>query len=125
MKSKIFVLFISLFSLPVFGASDVLDAQIEKLESRRDELKQKIEQCNQGVKKQKIAGGVAIGLAGVGIAANVKLYQKVSSIKSGDGAGGSGGGSLPQDTRSQEQKNQDSCQEFAALGIEPLPDECK
>lgn len=114
MKNKIFLLFFLLFSLPVFAAPNLLDNQIVKLESRRDELKQKIEQCNQGVKKQKIAGGVAIGLAGVGVAANIKLYQKVSSIKSGGTGGTSGGGSMPSENLSTEQKDNRFCK--TALG---------
>ena len=109
----------------VVADSIVLDAKISRLEQRRDELKQKIATCEQSTKKHKIAGVATVAAAGVGVAANVKLYQKVSSIKSGGGGlSGSGGGSLPQDTRSQEQKNQDACQEFEALGLE-LPDECK
>ena len=108
----------------VVADSIVLDAKISRLEQRRDELKQKIEQCKQGVKKQKIAGGVAIGLAGVGVAANVKLYQKVSSIKSGGTGGTSGGASgLPQNNKSPQQAKDDSCALFLSEGL-PLPPEC-
>lgn len=123
-----FVIFIGLFGVYENAVADsiILDAQIARLEQRRDELKQKIEACEQSKKKHKVAGITTVAAAGVGVAANVKLYQKVSSIKSGGTGGSSGGGkgSLPKDTRSQEQKDQDSCELFASSGL-PLPDECE
>lgn len=102
----------------VVADSIVLDAQIARLEQRRDELKQKIATCEQSTKKHKIAGVATVAAAGVGVAANVKLYQKVSSIKSGGTGGTSGGASgLPQNNKSPQQAKDDSCALFAEMGI--------
>lgn len=108
----------------VVADSIVLDAQIARLEQHRDELKQKIAACEQSTKKHKITGVATLAAAGVGVAANVKLYQKVSSIKSGGTGGTSGGASgLPQNNKSPQQAKDDSCALFLSEGL-PLPPEC-
>lgn len=115
-----FVIFIGLFGVYENAVADsiILDAQIARLEQRRDELKQKIAACEQSTKKHKIAGVATVAAAGVGVVANVKLYQKVSSIKSGGTGGASGGASgLPQNNKSPQQAKDDSCALFAEMGI--------
>lgn len=113
MIKMLFVIFAGLFVVYENAVADsiILDAQIARLEQRRDELKQKIEACEQSTKKHKIAGVATVAAAGVGVVANVKLYQKVSSIKSGGTSSTSGGGkgSSPQENLSPEQKNDRFC----------------
>ena len=126
MIKTFFVIFIGLFGVYENAIADsiILDAQIARLEQRRDELKQKIAACEQSKKKHKVAGIATVAAAGVGVVANVKLYQKVSSIKSGGTSSTSGGSGGPaQDARSQKEKDDGSCEQFRKLGI-PLPPEC-
>lgn len=126
MIKTFFVIFIGLFGVYENAIADsiILDAQIARLEQRRDELKQKIAACEQSKKKHKVAGIATVAAAGVGVVANVKLYQKVSSIKSGGAGSTSGGSGGPaKDTRSQKEKDNDSCEVFREFNLE-MPPEC-
>ena len=99
----------------------ILNAQIEQLTAERDAKRAELTECQDKQKKMKAAGAVTLTTTSIGLGVNIALASKLANANSGGGsARGSG---MPQDTRSQEQKNCDSCQMFKKKNI-PLPDEC-
>ncbi len=100
----------------------ILNAQIEQLTAERDAKRMELDECQDKQKKMKVAGSVTMATAGVGLGVNIALASKLASEKSG-GPLASGAG-MPRDTRSQEQKNCDSCQMFKKRNISPMPGEC-
>lgn len=92
-----------------------LDAQIQDLISRRDKLKSDLEACEKNTKGYKIAGISTLAATGVGVYGNIRLaqeIQKAKESKSGGGgySGGRGGsGGVATDTRTEEQKISEDC----------------
>ena len=92
--------------------SQMLDAQIEKLEQEYSEKLTALQKCEQETKGFKIAGITTLSLTGVGIYANVKLSEKLKKASSGV----SGGGTLYTDTRPQTEKDCDSIALLCEIG---------
>ena len=123
-----YILMAFLFLFPMFGTayadnsnlvSQMLDAQIERLEQELASKQKQLEQCQGTTKKLKITGGVTLATTTVGAAANVALAAKLK--KKGGGAGAAG---MPKDNRSQEEKDCSACAMFISAALQPLPDEC-
>lgn len=116
MKKLLFCVFVL---LPQIACADdsiqsqMLDAQIEKLEQEYSEKLTALQKCEQETKGFKIAGITTLSLTGVGIYANVKLAEKLK--KASSGAAG-GGGSLYTDTRPQTEKDCDSIALLCEIG---------
>ena len=92
-----------------------LDAQINELISRRDKLKADLEACEKNTRGYKIAGIATLGATGVGVVGNIKLAQEIEKQKllkgkgGGYAGGGSGSGGPKADTRTEEQKINEDC----------------
>ena len=105
----------------------MLDAQIEKLESERATKLADLQKCEKETKGFKIAGLSTLALTGVGIYANVKLNEKIANI-SGSNAYMGGNDSNMRDNRSQIDKDCSSVKELFELGLasqEEVNDTCK
>ena len=122
MKKLLSLLFVFL-SMPLYANYDMqiqmLDSQIASLQKELALKRKTLSECESGLKTNKVVGGVTMATTAVGVVANAKLNEKINNMSSG---GGGGGASRPTDTRSQEQKNCDSCTMFIEAGITPLPD---
>ena len=107
--------FCLLICTPAIGADNViiqmLDAQINQLESERAEKQKKLSECEKSVKGFKIAGVSTLTATGVGVSANIKLHNKIKN--KGDGAADASRGSAP----NQQDNYDDLCREF--------PDDCE
>ena len=123
MKTCLFLL-VLIITMPSYANSDMqiqmLDSQIASLQKELSSKQKTLSDCQSKLKTNKVVGGVTMATTAVGVVANAKLNEKLNSMSSGGG----GGASRPTDTRSQEQKNCDSCTMFIEAGISPLPDEC-
>jgi hypothetical protein len=122
------LLFLALFACVsnVSYASDIqiqiLNAQIEQLTTERDAKRSALDECLEKKKKMTVAGSVTLATTAIGVGVNIALASKLASADSG-GVSASGSG-MPADTRSQEQKNCDSCAMFKKKNISPMPGEC-
>ena len=103
-----FTLFLAAIAVPTFvygdtydDASRALDSQIMELEHTRNELRDKLNTCEDKQKKNKIAGIATLATTGAGVTGNILLHQ---SIEKKSGGGGSGS-KIGQDTMTDEQKN--------------------
>ena len=123
MKTCLFLLMLSM-AMPSYANYDMqiqmLDSQIASLQSDLAAKQKALSDCQSKLKTNKVVGGVTMATTAAGVVANVKLNEKLNSMSSGGG----GGAGRPADTRSQEEKNCDSCAMFIEAGISPLPDEC-
>ncbi len=122
-KYLLLVLFVFVFNASYANDTlvQMLNAQIEQLTIERDAKRQMLADCQSKRQKLKIAGIATLATTGVGVGANVVLASKLASAESG-GVSTKGSG-MPADTRTQEQKNCDSCALFKQMNV-PLPDEC-
>ena len=108
-KNKLFsVLFLAVIAIPTFVYSDTyddasraLDSQIMELEHTRNELRDKLNTCEDKQKKNKIAGIATLATTGAGVTGNILLHQ---SIEKKSGGGGSAS-KIGQDTMTDEQKD--------------------
>jgi dienelactone hydrolase len=123
-KYLLLVLFVFVFNASYANDTlvQMLNAQIQQLTAERDAKRQMLADCQSKRQKLKIAGIATLATTGVGVGANVVMASKLASAESG-GVSASGSG-MPADTRSQEQKNCDTCASFKKLNISPMPDEC-
>lgn len=97
--------------------SQMLDAQIEKLEQEYSEKLSALQQCEKQTKGFKIAGITTLSLTGVGIYANVKLADKLKKASSSGASGGKGSPVSPTDNRSQSDKDCESVRSLFAAGL--------
>lgn len=92
-----------------------LDAQINELITRRDKLKADLESCEKNTRGFKIAGISTLTATGVGVVGNIKLAQEIEKQKilkgrgGGGYSGGGGAGGPKADTRTEEQKINEDC----------------
>lgn len=100
----------------------ILNAQIEQLTAERNAKRAELTECQEKQKNMKVAGAVTLTTTSIGLGVNIALASKLANANSG-GPSASGAG-MPRDTRSQEQKNCDSCQMFKKRNISPMPGEC-
>ncbi len=125
MKTCLFLLML-IMAVPSYANYDMriqmLDSQISNLRAELAYKQKTLSECESKLKTNKVVGGVTLATTAVGVVANAKLNEKINSLSS---AGGVVGASMPTDTRSQEQKNCDSCGMFIEMGISPLPSECE
>ena len=98
-----FTLFLAVIAVPTFVYSDTyddasraLDSQIMELEHTRNELRDKLNTCEDKQKKNKIAGIATLATTGAGVTGNILLHQ---SIEKKSGGGGGSGGKIGQDNR--------------------------
>ena len=98
--------------------SQMLDSEIARLTAQRDEKYTALKQCEKTTNGFKIAGLSTLIATGFGVDGNIKLYQKYHNGADSKGASGK---KLGLDNRSQEDKNDDSCQTFCDLGM-PVDD---
>lgn len=114
---RVLCVFLSLLLLvPLCARAGILDDTISKLTQRRDELKQALSQCESQTKKFKIAGISTLAATGIGVAANVKLYDSIKNIGN-DSANFAGAGAAA-DIRSEAQKSSDECEMFCGDDID-------
>lgn len=107
-KNKLFsVLFLAVIAIPTFVYSDTyddasraLDSQIMELEHTRNELRDKLNTCEDKQKKNKIAGIATLATTGAGVTGNILLHQSIEK-KSGGGSGSK----IGQDTMTEGQKD--------------------
>ncbi len=87
----------------------MLDRQIEELTHQRDKKYDDLKQCEKTTKGFKIAGITTLVATGVGVVGNIALAEKLNQS--------SGGGKKGiQDSRSQQEKNDDSAKLLCELG---------
>jgi len=65
--------------------SQMLAAEITRLEKEIKAESAKLEDCAKKTKNFKIAGGVLLGVTAVGVAVNVALAMKIKKLKAGSG----------------------------------------
>ena len=115
------LLFLALFACVsnVSYASDIqiqiLNAQIEQLTTERDTKRSALDECLEKKKKMTVAGSVTLATTAIGAGVNIALASKLASADSGGPS--AGGAGMPRDTRSQEQKNDDSCAALCSAGV--------
>ncbi|GHT00175.1 hypothetical protein FACS189421_11890 [Bacteroidia bacterium] len=88
-------------------------ARIPKLEQELADKTAQLDSCSNDMKKYKIAGISTMIATSIGIAANIKLNDKLKKM-----SGGGAGGRLS-DTRPQSQKDDDGCALLCDLGAAP------
>lgn len=99
----------------------MLDNEIERLTKQRDEKFAALQKCEETTKGFKIAGIATLAATGLGVYGNIKLSQKLQ----GRGSKKSGGNqSLGTTNKSQEQKDQDSCESFCLSDPDIAPENC-
>ncbi len=91
----------------------MLDNEIERLIKQRDEKYEALQDCERKTQGFKIAGIATLAATGVGIYGNIKLSQKLNGAKTG----GAGKSARVVDNRSQEEKNDDSCNVLCEVGV--------
>lgn len=119
-KNKLFsVLFLAVIAAPTFVYSDTyddasraLDSQIMELEHTRNELRDKLNTCEDKQKKNKIAGIATLATTGAGVTGNILLHQ---SIEKKSGGGGGSGGKIGHDGRTDEKKFCDENKDYITL----------
>lgn len=100
---------------------EMLTEQLKKLESEYAIKTEELTQCEQELKKFKIAGISTIGLTGVGVGVNISLSEKIKAAKNNDSVSGFSGkksAGASADTRSAEQISNDNQALFAEFDIE-------
>ncbi len=102
--------------------AQMLDTQIQQLESERDAKYAELQQCETTTKNFKIAGSITIAMTTAGIATNVTLAAQRANLAAG-GAGG-GRGKTPTDTRPQEQKDCSGAQTLCDAGVTEFCGKC-
>ena len=85
----------------------MLDSEIEKLTTERNQKYADLKQCEQTTKGFKIAGIATLVGTGVGVYGNIKIAQNLKNNGSAGGRGGGGDFGVPDKT--QEQKMSDQC----------------
>lgn len=118
---KLFAVFVILCPLVGYGMPSIkmqmLDADIERLTKERDTKYEELKNCEKNTQGFKIAGLTTLVATGIGVYGNIKLYQKLNgSSASRGGRGGASGGPVI-DNRSQEAKDEDSCETMCDLGM--------
>lgn len=93
----------------------ILNAQIEQLTAERDAKRAELTECQEKQKKMKVAGAVTLTTTSIGLGVNIALASKLANANSGGGS--AHGAGMPQDTRPQEQKNDDSCAALCSAGV--------
>lgn len=68
-------------------AAHALDSQIMELERTRDELRAKLNTCEDKQKKNKIAGITTLATTGAGVVGNVLLHKSIQKKESSGGSG--------------------------------------
>ena len=115
----VFVPIISMADMNLDLRNQMLDSEIAKYTTTRDEKYSALLQCEKTTQGFKIAGITTLIATGVGVYGNIKLAQKASgSSRSGDG------NARVVDTRSQEEKNDESCQLLCSVGAAPSECSC-
>ena len=118
---------IILMIIPIISMADanldlrnqMLDSEIAKYTTTRDEKYSALLQCEKTTQGFKIAGITTLIATGVGVYGNIKLAQKASgSSRSG------GGNARVVDPRPQEEKNDGSCQLLCSVGAAPSECSC-
>lgn len=94
-------------------AAHALDSQIMELERTRDELRAKLNTCEDKQKKNKIAGITTLATTGAGVVGNVLLHK---SIQKKESSGVSGNSKIGNDTRTDEQKDCSTVNDLLAAG---------
>ena len=115
----VFVPIISMADMNLDLRSQMLDSEIAKYTTTRDEKYSALLQCEKTTHGFKIAGITTLVATGVGVYENIKLAQKAN------GTSRSGGNSARVvDTRPQEEKNDESCQLLCSVGAAPSECSC-
>ena len=115
----VFVPIISMADMNLDLRNQMLDSEIAKYTTTRDEKYSALLQCEKTTQGFKIAGITTLIATGVGVYGNIKLAQKASgSSRSG------GGNARVVDTRPQEEKNDESCQLLCSVGAAPSECSC-
>ena len=123
---KLVVLFLLMIPVKSFAdANDemkiqILNSQIESLTKERDEKYDKLKRCEKKTKGFKIAGLSTLIATGFGVYGNIKLAQRLSEGTSG----GNNKSAAVIDTRSQAEKNDDSCAVLCEVGAAPPECNC-
>ena len=123
---KLVVLFLLMIPVKSFAdANDemklqILDSQIESLTKERDEKYDKLKQCEKTTKGFKIAGLSTLIATGFGVYGNIKLAQR---LRDGTTSGNTKSVAVI-DSRSQEEKNDDSCAVLCEVGAAPPECNC-
>ena len=98
----------------------IINSQIESLTKERDEKYEKLKECEKKTKGFKIAGISTLVATGFGVYGNIKLAQRLQNGHSvGDGKS-----AAVIDTRSQKEKNDDSCAVLCEVGAAPPECNC-
>ena len=115
----VFVPIISMADMNLDLRNQMLDSEIAKYTTTRDEKYSALLQCEKTTQGFKIAGITTLIATGVGVYGNIKLAQKAN------GSSRSGGGNARiVDTRPQEKKNDESCQLLCSVGAAPSECSC-
>ena len=115
MKLRYLITLLALYQcIAISGMSEdmrmqMLDSEIEKLTTQRNQKYADLKQCEQTTKGFKIAGIATLVGTGVGVYGNIKIAQ---NLKNNGGSGDRGGNGTSQKTK--EQKEQDGCDAFCS-----------
>ncbi len=123
MKNKTIAIFIVITACICHAHGDdtirvqMLDYQIQKLDTEYAEKSRELAKCNKIAQKLKTAGSITLATTAVGISANVALAAKRSQF-----AGAAGGGATPTDTRPQAEKNCTGIKKMCDKGMQAACD---